>query len=333
MVLALVAGCAAPPGTSGPRDPSRLAAAGPGSPPGSRPASFAGATAFLPPNYECELFADYAAMRELGLLDELERLPGMDDFLSAIGGSYFSELDQIDRTRTAMVFDWSGSRPTNREVSVAEGRDLHPPAEVPAGCARVHIGRFDAVQVTEGPTSRPTAIWPSSSIVVVGGHDLLEPVLRGERAGGVPHSDLLPLVPGNGILMQAVICSLHGRSRMPFDDAFFLLTGPGKDAAADIEAGRLRLGADSDERLNLSVTLRFVQGSTRVAAFAQGWRDQLAEWGRAAAPAVRKVLTDVSVRQDGRDVDIAIDLGTLRQAITKVQNVALAMMAAQSRRP
>lgn len=330
LMLAATAACAGGPAAAGPAAGS-ASAAGAHARQATASARFAAATAFLPPEYECELFADWAAMRDLGLLDELERLPGMEDFLAVLAGTYFCEPDQLLRTRTAMVFDWSGSRPTNREVSVAQGRDLKPPAEAPVGTARVRIGGWDAVQVQRGPVSRPTAVWPSPSLVVVGGHDLLEPVLRGERGGGVPHPDLLPLALGDGILAQAVVCGLHGRPALPFDGFFFVVLQPGGTAAVDVDAARLRLAADADERLTLSVTLRFVQGSEQTASFAQGWRDRLAGWARTAPPAARRVLDDVSVTEDGRDVCLAVELGSPREAIGKVQDAALAVMAARSR--
>lgn len=63
--------------------------------------------------------------------------------------------------------------------------------------------------------------------------------------------------------------------------------------------------------------------------FAQAWRAQLATWAKGPLPGVRKVIANVSVLQNGRDVRIAVDLGSLRQAMAKVESVVPAVMASR----
>jgi hypothetical protein len=75
---------------------------------------------FLPVAYQGEMYTDYAAMRHSGLLDRLERLPMMSTFLDELAAAYGCDLDDLQRVRTALVFDGEGTRSSIRMLSVAE---------------------------------------------------------------------------------------------------------------------------------------------------------------------------------------------------------------------
>lgn len=283
---------------------------------------------FFPCDYEGEILVDYARLREIGLLDRLERLPMMQGFLLTLAATYWTELDDLLRVRTALVFSGS-SRPTVREISMAETAADGRPAAPPAPWQEVRMGALAGWRRDGTPPSESVVLWPRPGVTVVGPSELLAPLCAGERRGGVAHPDLLPLLAGRDVLFQVGV-GRFGRRDMPFQDVMTLLCPePG-----EVELARLRLAADADERLHLSIMLRFAsrEAARRADGHLEGRLGELHGDPRFASlvPLVETLL----LTRDGADLVLRLDLGGSREAMRTLERIGLSLMrrGAESRR-
>ncbi len=275
--------------------------------------------AFLPVDYEGELFVDWVALRDCGLLDRVLRLPTMEDVFDVIAGEHCCELDDLCRLRTVFV-DHDGKQ---RSVSIAElaagaARKQPPQDWVPASLgahAGYRRGKDDRAMLT---------FWPAPELAVDGPPELLAAMLERGNTLGRPHQDLAAMLAGDRVLAQFA----YGRFGRPFDETlrtFGALFGDREDPADFV---RLRLWQAADDSLVFAVTMRFQNGTSGLRGTEQFVRERLDAMLRSKQMApLKKVLGAIVVSHQERDLSVSLVLGSPSDAIAKVESLVVAMMA------
>src|SRR5262245_3988129 len=279
---------------------------------------------FLPRDYQAEMVTDWAALRDIGLVAALERLPAVTDFFDQLAAGHCCDFDQLRRVRTALVLDPEGTGRSMRMVSIAE---IDGTAKLPADgdhWKEYAAAGFTGRQSTGGAYTL-VAVAPGSGLVVTGEHELLDPLLRGVRPAGGAHPDLAAFAAGDGVLAQYA-AGTFGR---PAHAVTATVGFPGHHDADDpCEFVRLRLAADRDGQLAASLTLRYRRGSANLRRTEQDFRARFDEWS--AAPefaALAPLLREVVIAHDDRDLHVRWDLGSPNTALRKLERAALALMS------
>jgi hypothetical protein len=285
------------------------------------------AAPFLPAGYEGELFTDFAAMRRNGLLDRIERLPMMGSFLDAQAASYGCDLDDLQRVRTALVFDAADTGRSLRMVSVAEVDPIAEPVAMPEPW---QPWEQDGVRGhrADGGAFPALVVRPAPGIVVAGEHDLVVPLLAGPA--GAPHPELLPFLAGERLLFQYAAGTFGRPAHTRTGTIGFF----GRDDPDDpCELLRARLGEDAGGGLVLSATLRYRPRSAnlrRSEVELRAFLDRIVADEQFAA--LKPLLTAVIITHDARDLHVQLPLGPPRDAIRTLERAVLGLAAIQSAR-
>jgi hypothetical protein len=300
---------------------------GTSSPPGAPPAAVPGssremATAFLPTDYTGEILTDFAAMRRNGLLDRLERLPMVGSWLEDQALSYGCDLGDVQRVRTALVFDPEGTGRSMRMISVVEVDPLAEPVAMREGWHPWAQGSVRGHRFDHGAFTTLMAR-PAPGIVVVGERELVAPQLA-NTAGG-PHPQLRPFLAGDRILFQYGAGTFGRRAHT--------LTGTvgfhGHDDPDDpCEFFRLRLAEDSDGGLELSTTLRYRPESPNLRRTERELREFIDRTqANPEFSALKPMLQALVVRHDERHLHVSLSLGSPSDAIRTLERAVLALVA------
>ncbi|MGE3174275.1 MAG: hypothetical protein AB7O97_16725 [Planctomycetota bacterium] len=270
--------------------------------------------AYLPADYHGELFVDWAAMRDLGLLDRLERLPMAPQMLEVIASHRGGDIDAVARMRTAWV-------PTEaRGVTITE---LVAGAEPAAAATDLRIGPFAGERWAHTDTA-PVSIRPAPDLIVDGPPKLLTDLVTGRSPTGGPHAELVPMLSGSGVLAQIA----YGRFGSRYDTllhTFGALFGAEDDP---VDFVRLRLRHDDDGALHAEARARFARGERGLADAAALVRERL-DTARADPrfAAFRPQLDAVRVVTEGADLAVALPLGSPREAVGTVERLGLLLFA------
>lgn len=285
--------------------------------------------AFLPAGYQGEMLADYGALRRTGLLDTIERLPMMASYLEQLANGYGCELDDLQRVRTALVFDPEGTGRSMRMVSVAECAAGAAPLPAEGPWQPYEQGGF-AGQVRRGGAYEQVVLRPRPGLVVEGERALVEPLLTGARPAGGPHPDLAAFLRGDGVLLQFAA----GTFGLPAHKLTGTIGFLGYDDPQDpCEFLRVRLVADAEEQLALSVTLRYRPGSANLRRTETDLRDAIQKGIETPEfAALAPLLREIVVTHGATDLDVRWDLGTPAAAVRKLERAALALVAAGNAR-
>jgi hypothetical protein len=290
-------------------------------PPAEPPAAARpGALPFLPADYTGELFVDYAALRNNRLLGQIERLPMMEGMLDAVAQAYGCELDDLQRVRTALVFDDSGGRRSIQTVSVAEVDPAATAAPMPEPWRPWERDGMQGFHF-EGSGDPGLLVRPRPGLVVAGQRQLVEPLLQGPPGG--PHPELAPFLAGERVLVQFAVGT--------FGRPAHTLTGTigfyGHDEPDDpVEFLRLRLSADADESLTIAVTMRYRPGSQnlrRTAADAREFLDRLREDPEFAG--LKPLLAAIAIGLRDPELEYSLDLGPPAAAMRTIERAVIAI--------
>jgi hypothetical protein len=289
--------------------------------------SSAASTPFLPDGYEGELFTDFAAMRRNGLLDRIERLPTMTSYLEAQAASYGCELEDLQRVRTAVVFDPQGTGRSMRMISVAEVDPAGEPIPWPEPWRPWEQGGMRGHEY-DGGAFPSLVVRPAPGIVVAGERDLVVPALTAPAGG--PRAELRPFLHGERLLFQYV-AGTFGRPAHVLTGTigFFGLDDPDDPC----ELLRLRLAEDADGGVVLSAALRYRPGSAnlrRTEIELRAFLDR--KIADPALGALKPLLEDLVLTHGDRDLHVSLALGSPCDAIRTLERAVLGMMAAGNAR-
>lgn len=290
------------------------------------PAS-APAVPFLPTDYTAEMYVDYAAMRRSGLLDRIERLPMMGSYLDAMAAAYGCDLDDVQRTRTALLSDPADMGRSLRTVSVVEVDPAATPVAMPEPWQPWELGGLRGHQYGRGARDE-VVVRPERGIVVAGERELIAPVLTGPAGG--PHPALVPFLAGEGLLMQYA-AGTFGRRAHTLTGSFGFF---GHDDPDDpCEFLRVRLSEDADGGLVLAAALRYRPGSAnlrRTEVDLRAFLDRMLADPEFAA--MKPLLGALVIAHDQSDLHIALPLGQPRDAIRTLERAVLGMAAISTER-
>lgn len=293
---------------------------------GSAPGAFA--SPFFPAGYEASFFTDYAAMRDCGLLDQLERVPMMSSYLDAVAACYGCSADDVDRVRTAITFRKPDDRSAFVMVSVAETarstREPQPPSKFwePA-----KVGDYQAFREGKGPTYPDVCFRPDDRTAVHGDGEYLTALVTGAKQAGGPRPELLPLLRGERVLFQYVSGRFGRRIDYFLAEYGFMLAG---DPADPVDFLRLRIGLDENGAVEVSLLLRYQHGKAGLQACEQGVRTGLDKFlARSDLKQFHGLIESVTTMHRDRDLVIRAQLGQPRDAIRSVERAVMAAMAMQ----
>jgi hypothetical protein len=278
---------------------------------------------FLPAGYEGELFVDYEALRACDLLTALERMPMIADYLASVAQQYGCELDDLARTRTAVVFASEGSGVYGHSVSVAEVAGSKRPESMPKPWVQVRVGPYDGWWWDGGLADKPTIVWPAPGLVVEGDQALLTAIATGERNAGGPHPQLAPLLPCQRLLWQFAV----GRFGKPMSQVLGSIGWFWHDADDPCDFVRLRVWLDAHDELVASLLLRFQRGTSglrEVERDLTDHRDQVL--GDKQFAPLQPLARALTVAHQDRDLVLTLPLGTTRQAVGTIERTVLAVM-------
>ena len=342
-----------------------------------------GPRSFFPADYDSEAFVDFRRLQETELWDQLERSPLVKLALKKFEQEFGFDLGDVDELRAA--FAW-------REVEIAPEISVRAPDPVMVfqcrkdvrlpplavdgegrGVARraVTIGGVDTVQegddTGEGKPGRyasyqassmPPLLYvvPQPRCFVQGAQWLIEPVLRGERQGGVPRPELLAATASGPPPLGHMAMALRWDEKLlnqvlPFpiewytekDPPSFVVLrldaveggakGETSSEAKGVAQGEAKTEAKDEaaERggaLRASMRLRFTDGSEGPAKLEAGLREALAGFTHGEElkdmPLLRdklaKLAGKIEFARDGADLTMSLDLGTGGRLIAELMN-------------
>jgi hypothetical protein len=267
---------------------------------------------FLPAGYEGELFVDYEALRACDLLAAVERTPITGDYLKSVAQQYACEIDDLVRSRTAVVFENEGSGVFGHSVSVAEVAGSKRPESMPKPWVPTSVGPHAAWYWDGGLADKPTLFWPTPGLVVIGDQALVTAIADGTRKSGGPNAQLAPLLPCQRLLWQFAV----GRFGKPMGQVLGSIGWFWHDADDPCEFVRARLCLDAHDELVASLLLRFQRGTSglrEVERDLTDHRDQML--GDKQFAPFQPLARAVTIAHQDRDLVLTLPLGTTRQAV------------------
>lgn len=161
------------------------------------------ARSFLPPGMEGGVRVDLRALRDSEVLDELSRSP-LSAVLALMDSILGFGLDDLDLIQFHLLREGD-------QVIVFEGNERVLPPEGMDGYERTQVGSH-AVLLETFTEPAAASIWygPRPGLVVHGPRRVLEPLLLGTGAPGVPPPEQLALVAGRSVLAYFVAAVDNG---------------------------------------------------------------------------------------------------------------------------
>jgi hypothetical protein len=284
---------------------------------------------FLPPDYTNVVSVDLAAMRTLGIWDDVEASVLKVAFKSMEKelGWPLANLDRV--TAIAVVNADATGMPVIgrdlRQVFVLEGNAPLPlsPAMQQNG-AKETVGEYQ-VRVQHG-SDRTLHVNPRPELQVWGSSDLIAPVLEGKPSNGQPAADLMSLLSGRGdTFAYFVFDTRSGTFRERFVVSFLGDAGwPDGDAPQFLSVRVRAIGKKDDPHLQIDAVLRHAKAGAGLDATekaVKAWLGKLAADARFAA--LKSLWSKVEVKQQAGDLVVGLDLGRSRDAVGALTALAL----------
>ncbi len=292
-----------------------------------------GPRSFFPEEYTGELYVNMDALLETDLWEEVERSLVSKPMLAAFRRNFGFRLTDLEEIRIGMVpkkVTYPGGYETYRQLAVTVflgGRDLALPK--PRKREWDHnrrtnnqIGGLNVVQegmdTEERHWSQPMLwVMPKPGCLVYGDKRLVEPVLKGERRGGVPHPELMAVTVGRRPLAYYAV-------RLQYDKQFLQNAVPfpfewyTEDDKPTFLTLRINLGAKS-QASTATMRIRFTDGSKGPDLFEKETRASFKKldtdrfFKRMAF--LKKFTKRLTFKKTGADLEISCDLGDAKQAV------------------
>jgi hypothetical protein len=280
------------------------------------------AKSFLPPDYTNVVSVDFAAMRALGIWDDVEAsvLKVAFKAMEKVLGWPLANLDRV--TGISFLSSMMGIVP--QPIFVFEGN-----APLPLSSATL----LNSVQETVGgyqvrvhSSDGTLYVNPRPELQVLGSRNLIAPALEGRPWNGQPAADVLSLLSGRGDTLaylvvdtrsegfrQRFIVGILGDSNWPADDFPQFLS-------ARVRA----IGKKDDAHLQVDAVLRHAKSGAGLQATekaVKAWLSKSATDPRFAA--LKSLWSKVEVKQQAGDLVVGLDLGRLRDAVGALAALAL----------
>jgi hypothetical protein len=284
---------------------------------------------FLPPDYTNVVSVDLAAMRALGIWDDIEAsvlkvaFKAMEKEL----GWPLANLDRI--TAVAVVnadaADMAVIGRDLRQVFVLEGNAplALSPATQQHG-AQETIGEYQ-VRVRHG-SDQSVYVNPRPELQVWGSRGLIAPVLEGTPSNGQPAADLMSLLSGRGDTFAYFVFDTRSVPfRQRFVVGFLGEAGWPDDDFPQFLSVRVRaIGKKDDPRLQVDAVLRHAKAGAGLQATekaVKAWLTKSAADPRFAA--MKSLWSKVEVKMQAGDLVVGLDLGRSRDAVGALTALAL----------
>lgn len=279
--------------------------------------------AWLPADYEAEIFVDYDAMRACDLLDFLERLPMVEEYLDAMAHGYGCGIDELHETRTCIRRVAAGDSFSSAQVSVARIAASPEPRTMQSPWQPLRLSQHDAFAFDGGLVRPPVVLWPQADLAVAGDRELLTLAANGAQRGG-PHPDLVPLLPTEHTLAQVAV----GCFERKMHESLGTIGWFWHDEQDPARFVRFALSYDEDEQLVLSATVRFLCGTTGLTEVEKDLRQKLdAVLGDESLASFHELISDLQLVHLGKDLKVTLPLGSVREAYRKLERATIALMA------
>lgn len=281
---------------------------------------------FMVHDYTNVIAADFKAMRDMDVWDELESSALKMAFGMARQSLGFP-LDAVDRFSLTMSFPGGATKVEGErrlQIFVFEGREaLSKPKDVDTKFTSYRHGAHDIYMRFD---DREHALaWLGDKLHVMAPADILEQAIDGVRKPGLPSADVMSLSAGRGRGIAHMVADLSEKSarRTFLDQLFEGSTWPEGDVPTFF-AGRVSVVGDEDDRhLALSLTLRHAKAGAGVEASDKAIDELLARARQMPELRLfRKILKTAEKQTRGSDVTVRVDLGRTRNA---VGNLAMVM--------
>jgi hypothetical protein len=310
-----------------------------------------GPRSFFPKEYTGEAYVNMAALVETDLWEEIERSLVSKPLLAAFLMQFGFRRTDLKDLRVGMdtrKMTYSGGHETYRQqpVTVFQGqRKLSLPKPKKQEWdhnrrTKDEIGGHKVVQegidTDENNWSQPM-LWviPKPGCLVYGDKTLIQPVLEGERRGGVPHPELMAFTVGRRPLAYYAVKLEHDekylRNAAPFPFGWY---------TADDKPTFMMLRMTVDEKTQISravLRLRFTDGSKGPDLFEAEVKasfkmlDTDRDLKRLAF--LKKFTKKLVFKKQGADLEISCDLGDAKQAAelsALAQTLPLLLFAARA---
>ncbi len=314
LAIPLLAACAALPAQNQPNQPKL------------------GPRSFFPREYTAEAYVNMAALVETDLWEEVERSLMVKPMLAAFRLQFGFRLCDLKELRMAMVpkkMTYQGGHEGYRQQPVVvfqSPRKLRLPRPRKREWAynrrtKDEIAGHKVVQ--EGIDADETGwnqpfLWvlPKPGCLVYGDKELVEPVLNGDRRGGVPHPELMAFTAGRRPLAYLAM-------KLRYDEKFMQNVAPFPFAwfTEDDKPTFIMLRINVDEKTQVSsvfLRLRFTDGSKGPGHFEEqlkaSFKNLDTDRFLKRLPALKKFTKNLVFKKQGADLDISCDLGDAKRA-------------------
>lgn len=286
--------------------------------------------AFVPPEPECEVWADFAAMRESGVWGGMTASIAAT-LLPLLEAELGFALEDVDRLRGYPPMGGGGdgeAPPAGPGVFVFEGNEGVITPFGRAGTKAEKIGGVEVIVVEDAWRGDDPVVWtsPREGTVVVGSRSRIAPVLLRQQKPGVTPPELLSLSAGRGVLAHFV-------ARLEAEDGGGLVSMFAEAAGAEMVPPRyvmLRLrqvATDDEPEVHLDGVLRWERQGEEPARLAAFLREQLASLRKHPRwAALRRWWDAIELSVDDRDLRCHVVLGRPREAGAMVALLVPVMM-------
>lgn len=288
------------------------------------------AAAFRPETPQMEIRVDFARLRDRGIWDLVEHsllVPLLQMAEKEMGFG----LGDLDDFRVwvhvpAPAGDGEGApaerRPPVHRAVAFQGAVAFPPAS--ADWTEDEIGG----QPVRWQGSEFGAL-AGGAVLAIGSRELIEPILRGERKGGLPCAEELSLLASREQPLLHLYADLDAARRA--DGGFGFLTEieyPAGDEARHLMIRLDSLGDVDEQQLVLKATVRHARGEEgRVAtqSAAREWIDEMK--GHRQLGALQRIWSAIEFEREGTDLHARLVLGSPREALGTVAQVLVPIFA------
>ena len=278
------------------------------------------AASFVPGDHRCEVVIDFAALRDTGLIDDLQAsMMGM--MLKQAEKEMGVPFAALERIRLYPELPDSESDSQQGGIAIIEGNDKMSMPDK-AGKETAKIGDYEVV--LDSASDDPD-LWVDvgPGLLVYGTRHVVAPLLDGSKKAGPTNAELAALGGGDGVLFKAA---------MFLSPAMFGGANPMEEMGIDLpETGAVRLVSetvDDEDTFVLEVVARFADAEKGPEAMVQMAMAQLQ--GMAAHPMMgeqlKPMMEKLDIKAQGNDAVARLKLGTSRELVTALSGLAPMMM-------
>ncbi len=292
-----------------------------------------GPRSFFPREYTAEAYVNMAALVETDLWEEAERSLMAKAMLAAFRMQFGFRLSDLQELRMAMVskkMTYQGGHESYRQQPVVvfqSQRKLRLPKPRKREWdhnrrTKDEIGGHNVVQ--EGIDDDDENSWfqpmlwvvPKPGCLVYGDKKLIQPVLEGQRRGGVPHPELMAFSVGRRPLAYLAM-------KLRYDEVFMRNTAPfpfdwyTEDDKPTFIMLRMNVD-DGTQASSVSLRVRFTDGSKGPDLFEEQLRASFKKLDTDRVlkrmPFLKKFTKTLVFKKKDTDLEISCDLGDAKQA-------------------